>query len=327
MKAFISACLVCRISLIPCVLLFLLVVLPMGMAQSRVQQPSTLLAGSQTSTPLFKKSVDLVVVPVSVLDHWDRPVTDLTSKHFVVFEDKVSQTVKYFSHQDTPVALAVVLDASGSMAGRFNDARVAAAQLIATSNPDDEFSVVIVGDSPRIVVDRGDSLDQFQQTLALVQPDGQTALWDSMMSALGQLRSAPLERKVMVVITDGGDNHSRATKRELKSVLKEAGVQLYTVALYNPYSKRTEERIAPLELDDLTSVTGGRIVAARNGVETQAVVAQISRELRDQYVLGYYPMHPSHDGRWHKIQVSLSDTGGPRRVRVFAKKGYFQPAD
>jgi Ca-activated chloride channel family protein len=324
--AFISAFLVSRRSLSLCVALCLLAMLA-GMAQSRVQPPSTSRSVSQTSAPLFKKSVDLVVVPVSVLDHWDRPVTDLTSKHFIVFEDKVSQTVKYFSHQDTPIALAVVLDASGSMAGRFKDARIAASQLIAASNPDDEFDVVIVGDSPRIVVDRGDSLDQFQQTLAFVQPDGQTALWDSMMSGIGLLRSAPFERKVMVVITDGGDNHSRATKRELKSVLKEAGVQLYTIALYNPYSRRTEERIAPLELDDLTSVTGGRIVAARDGIETQAVVTQISRELRDQYVLGYYPMHPSHDGRWHKIRVSLSDTRDARRVRVFAKKGYFQPAD
>jgi len=327
MKAFISARFVSRISLSSCVPLFLLAVVPAGVAQSRVPQPSTLRAGSQTSAALFKESVDLVLVPVSVLDHWDRPVTDLPLKRFNVFEDKVSQTVKYFSHQDTPIALAVVVDASGSMAGRFNDARIAASQLIAASNPEDEFDVVIVGDSPRIVVDRGDSLDQFQQTLAFVQPNGQTALWDSMMSGIGLLRSAPFERKVMVVITDGGDNHSRATKRELKSVLKEAGVQLYTIALYNPYSRRTEERIAPLELDDLASVTGGRIVAARDGVEAQAVVTQISRELRDQYVLGYYPMHPSHDGRWHKIRVSLSDTRDPRRVRVFAKKGYFQPAD
>jgi Ca-activated chloride channel family protein len=245
----------------------------------------------------------------------------------VLFEDKVSQTVKYFSHQDTPVALAVVLDASGSMAPRFKDARIAAAQLVAASNPDDEFDVVTVGDSPRIIVDRGDSLDQFQQNLEFLQPDGKTALWDSMMSALDQLHSARFERKVMVVITDGGDNHSRTTKRELKSVLKEAGVQLYTIALYNPYSRHTEERIAPLELDDLTSVTGGRVVAARDELEAQAVVTQISREIRDQYVLGYYPMHPSHDGRWHKIRVSLSDTRDPRRVRVFAKKGYFQPTD
>jgi Ca-activated chloride channel family protein len=327
MKAFIWARLLSCISFRLCVPLFVLAVLAGGMAQSRVQQPSTLSAGSQTSAALFKESVDLVLVPVSVLDHSDRPVTDLTSKHFIVFEDKVSQTVKYFSHQDTPVALAVVLDASGSMAGRLQDARIAAAQLIATSNPEDEFDVVIVGDTPRIVVDRSDSLDQFQQTLAFVEPGGQTALWDSLMTALGLLRSAPFERKVMVVITDGGDNHSRATKRELKSVLKEAGVQLYTIALYNPYSRRTEERIAPLELDDLTSVTGGRIVAARDRLETQAVVTQISREVRDQYVLGYYPMHPSHDGRWHKIRVSLSDTRDPRQVRVFAKKGYIRPAD
>lgn len=285
------------------------------------------LASLRTSVPLFHKNVDLVLVTVSVLDRSERSVTGLTRNEFAVLDDRTPQTVKYFSHEDTPIALAVVLDASASMAKRFEDARHAMEQLIATSNVGDEFHIVVVGDSPRIALDPCDSLDQFQHWLAFLQPDGQTALWDSMMAALEQLRSSSFTRKAMVVITDGGDNHSRTNERELKSVLKEAGVEMYAVALYDPFATRREERIGPLELDELTSVTGGRVFSVRDRTETLNAASQISRELRDEYVLGYYPTHPSHDGKWHKVRVSLSGGGDSRQFRVIAKKGYFQPAD
>jgi Ca-activated chloride channel family protein len=148
-----------------------------------------------------------------------------------------------------------------------------------------------------------------------------------MMLALKQLRTAPLQRKAMVVISDGGDNHSRITEQELKSKLKEAGVQMYAIGIYDPFAYRKEERLGPFELDELTSASGGRMISVRNRAEILSAVRRISRELRDQYVLGYYPSRPERDGKWHKVKVTLTGISNPRELRVFSRKGYFQPAD
>jgi len=275
----------------------------------------------------FRKNVDLVMVTVTVLDRKERSVTGLSSDQFSVLEDKASQAIRYFSNEDEPIALAVVLDSSASMAARFEDVRQAMSEMIDASNVNDEFRIIGVGDTPRVEVDPSDSLEDFQSALASLQPKGQTALWDTMMLALKKLRNASFQRKAMVVISDGGDNHSRLTEQQLKSRMKEAGVQMYAIGMYDPFASRREERLGPLELDELTSVSGGRMISVRNRAEILGAVRQISRELREQYVLGYYPSRPDRDGKWHKVKVTLTGVSNPRDLRVFARKGYFQPAD
>lgn len=279
------------------------------------------------STIQVRKNVDLVIVPVTVLDRSQRSVSGLSSDQFRVIEDKASQTIRYFSNEDEPIALAVVLDSSASMARRFEDVKLAASELIDTSNAHDEFHVIAVGNRPRVEVAPGEPLDDFQRSLECLQPEGQTALWDTMMVALNHLRNAPFQRKALVVISDGGDNHSRISEQELKSKLKEAGVQMYAIGIYDPFSTRKEERLGPFELNDLTSVSGGRMISVRDRAEILGAVRQISRELRDQYVLGYYPTRPGRDGKWHKVKVALTDGSNTKSLRVFARKAYFQPAD
>ena len=284
---------------------------------------------AEVSKPVVqvRKNVDLVMVTVTVLDRSERSVSGLSADQFSVLEDKASQTIRYFSNEDEPIALAVVLDSSASMASRFEDVKLAASELIDTSNPQDEFHIVAVGDTPQVEVTPGDSLDDFLSSLGYLRPAGQTALWDTMMLALKQLRTAPLQRKAMVVISDGGDNHSRITEQELKFKLKEAGVQMYAIGIYDPFAYRKEERLGPFELDELTSASGGRMISVRNRAEILSAVRRISRELRDQYVLGYYTSRPERDGKWHKVKVTLTGISNPRELRVFSRKGYFQPAD
>lgn len=290
--------------------------------RSNVNMPAHTLA-----TPQFRTSVDLVLLNVSVLDRSHRAVSGLAADEFVISEDKVPQTLTYFSHEDSPVAIAVVLDASASMAGRFDDVRSAMEELLTTSNRADEFHVIAVGDTPRVALAPADSIDEFQNSLPFLQPDGGTALWDSMMVALAQLRGARFERKALVVVTDGGDNHSRTTEQELRATLKESDVQMYAVALYNPFAQRREERLGPAALDDLASVTGGRIISARDTAEARAAVREISRQIRDQYVLGYYPRRSAHDGRWHKVRVGVSAPLNSNGMRVSSRNAYFIPAD
>src|SRR5215471_10185792 len=255
---------------------------PRGVGQSLPAYGQSMLHSEiGRSAAQVRKNVDLVIVPVTVLDRRQRSVSGLSSAQFRVMEDKASQTIRYFSNEDEPIALAVVLDSSASMARRFEDVKLAASELIDTSNADDEFHVIAVADGPRVEVAPGEALDDFQRTLEYLQPEGQTALWDTIMVALRQLRNAPYQRKAMVVISDGGDNHSRISEQELKSKLKEAGVQMYAIGIYDSFASRKEERLGPFELDELTSVTGGRMISVRDRSEILSAVRQISRELRD----------------------------------------------
>jgi Ca-activated chloride channel family protein len=309
--------------------LTLLVLLP-SFLQAQAFKGSSL-----TSTPpvslankaLFRKDVDLVLMPVSVLDHSERPVAGLRADQFRVSEDKTSQRIRYFSHDDAPVAVALVLDASASMAVRFEDARCAAQAFIAGSNEQDQFNVILVSDRSRLPLETSNPASELPDSLASVRPDGQTALWDSVIVALRQLGRAPFGKKAVLLITDGGDNHSRTSERELKSVLEEAGVQIYAVVPFNPFATRPEETRGPLELEELASATGGRVISVRDRAETLSAVRQIDRELRDEYVLGYYPAHNSRKGKWHKVKVNLSGVSDSRQFRVSARKGYYERAE
>jgi len=282
---------------------------------------------STANKAVFHKDVDLVLVPVTVLDAAERPVAGLRPDQFEVSDDKEFQRVRYFSRDDAPVAVALVLDASASMADRFEDARYAAQEFIAGSNEQDLFHVILVGDVPRLLLGPSDAVGELPDSLGAIYPDGQTALWDSVMVALQQLRQAPIGRKAVVLITDGGDNQSRTSERELKSFLQESDVQLYVVAPYNPFAVRPEERRGPLELAELASETGGRVVSVRDRAETLAAVRQISRELRDEYLLGYYPAHNHQSGKWHKLKVKLLDGQDSIHFRVSARKGYHEQGE
>jgi Ca-activated chloride channel homolog len=303
-----------------------------GTAQSMLDEPCLSYRPNRTAdTPasgsLFRANVNLVLMTVTVLDRSERSVSGLRAGSFEVLDDKNRQNIKYFSNQDDPIALAVVLDASASMAPRFEEARRALLELIDTSNPQDDFNVILVGDKPRVALDASDSLDDFRQAVASFQPDGQTALWDGMMLGVRQLHQSSLPRKAMIVISDGGDNHSRITERELKSILRESGVEVYAIALSDPYASRREEKIGPLQLQEVTSLTGGRELSAFGAAGISRAIAQIGRELRDQYVIGYYPSHQGRDGKWHKVKVSLNASTAHDHLRIYARQGYYKPAE
>ena len=136
----------------------------------------------------------------------------------------------------------------------------------------------------------------------------------------------------MVVISDGGDNHSRYTESELRSLLKEADVEVYAIGVFDPCVQyirtcaiRIEEKTGPLRLDEVTSVTGGRVFSAHDSVELSRAVTQISHELRNQYILGYYPSDRSRDGKWRRLKVHLAGSASQASFRLYAKKGYYAP--
>jgi len=277
--------------------------------------------------PTFQRDVDLVLVNVTVLDRFNRAVTGLSRKDFSLLEDRQPQTIKYLSSDDQPLSLAIVLDASASMAPRLQQARKAVLDLVRTSNPADDISLVIVGDLPKVAFGFNDPIDTLPSTVEALRAEGRTALWDAMVLSLDQLKHAHYPRRAMVVISDGGDNRSVYTESELKSILDEADVQVYAVGLFDRFPRRNEERRGPLELDELTSTTGGRLLSVHDADELCRAVQQINLELRNEYVIGYVPSEVSRDGRWHSIKVGVKAPSADGKVRLYARKGYFGSAE
>lgn len=274
----------------------------------------------------LKTKVDLVLLNVTVTDSEDRLVTNLQASDFSVLDGKLPRHIRYFSSEDAPLSVAVVLDTSRSMANKIEEARSAAREFFRCSNPQDEFAVVTFADAPRLLADFTDSLGDIEAVLQSIQADGHTALWDAIYAGLREMSKARYGKKAMLVISDGGDNHSRYTEGEIKSVLKEADVQLYAIDIFERYPKTQEEKSGLLALDEVTSTTGGRVFLTHDSNELHRAVRQISDELRTQYVLGY-PLDPSaRDGKWHKVKVVLN-VAKSRKLRTYAKKGYYGPVD
>jgi Ca-activated chloride channel family protein len=274
----------------------------------------------------FRADVDLVLVNVTVLDESHRAVKGLNPADFELLENKQPQSIKYFSSEDQPLSIVIVMDASASMAPRMDQVRQSVRKLIQSSNAQDEVSVITVGDKPGVPESFADPAEDVARRISIIQPEGRTALWDAMVSGVERLEHSNYARKAMVVISDGGDNQSRYTENELKSRLEEADVELYALGLFDPFPRRVEERRGPQALDELCSSTGGRLLFAQNGEDIKRDVEQLNDELRHQYVVGYHPSSRLRDGQWRKLKVNLHGQPPRHKLHVYAKQGYHAPS-
>jgi Ca-activated chloride channel homolog len=278
------------------------------------------------SRPAIRAGVDLVLVPVTVLDQADKPVSGLQAENFTVLDNQRAQTIRYFSSEDTPIRLTVILDASGSMAAKMENARQAVIELFNQSNPQDELRLLTFGDQVWGLGNFSDSLNDVHRTVAAIQPDGFTALWDALYLGVRELQSAAHPRRAIVLISDGGENHSRYTQREIKSLLEEGDVQVYAIGMFDRNPTRFEERMGPLRLEEITSATGGRLFSVHDRKDLERALDRIGLELRSRYVLGYYPSNREHDGKWRHIKVKLNPSDHAK-LHLFAKKGYYGPVE
>jgi Ca-activated chloride channel family protein len=187
--------------------------------------------------------------------------------------------------------------------------------------------LIVVSDTPRVAL-HVDSLESDKSaTVSALQPDGATALWDGIYLGVKELKSARYQRKALVVISDGGDNHSRYTESELRSLLKEADIDVYAIGMFDRYATRVEEKKGPLQLDEVTSVTGGRVFSVHDSAELSRAVTQVSLELRNQYVLGFYPSNRRRDGKWRRLKIHLTGSPMQTKLRLYAKQGYYAPTE
>lgn len=265
----------------------------------------------------------LVLVPVSVTDSMERFVTGLRRDNFEVFEGTKPQTIQHFSSEDVPVSLGIILDASGSMADKMERVREAVNQFCEASNPQDEFFMVTFSDEPRLAVDFTSNPEELKKELLFTPSKGRTSLLDAIHLGLRKMRSAKYGKRALLIISDGGDNHSRFGEREIKGLAKESDVMIYSIGIFDRYVPTPEELRGPGLLTEIAEPTGGRAFTVDNANIMPAIARHIGMELRTQYVLAYRPQDLPHNGRWRKIRVKLRL---PRRfpfLQAHAKTGYY----
>jgi Ca-activated chloride channel family protein len=275
----------------------------------------------------MKVDVDLVLVPVTITDPMNRLVTGLEKENFQLFEGNSAQDIRTFSSEDAPVSLGVIFDSSGSMSSKMDRAKDAVIEFFKTANPQDEFFMITFSDEPEQVSDFTNSVDEIQNKLVFAVPRKRTALLDAIYMGVSKMRQAKYPKKALLIISDGGDNHSRYTENEIRSVVKEADVMVYAIGIYDRYASAIEERLGPQLLSDITELSGGRAFTIDNPNDLGDVATKIGIELRNQYVLGYRPNKVVRDGKWRKIKVKLLPPKGLPPLRVYARTGYYAPAE
>jgi Ca-activated chloride channel homolog len=298
-------------------------------SQGPVQPPQAPLSPQKKQAAEIKVEVNLALVNVTVTDPLDRLVTGLEKENFRVYEDGVEQEIITMSSEDVPVSIGLIFDMSGSMSGKVDKARQAAVQFMRTANPRDQFFLVSFNDRAELTSGFTSSVEELQSRMMFTVSRGRTALLDAIYLGLSQMRGAQNAKRALLIISDGGDNHSRYTENDIKNYLKEADCQLYAIGIYDSVVVRNrtlEELNGPLLLSELTEMTGGRTFPVENLGELPDIAAKIGMELRNQYVLGYRPSNAQHNGIWRKIKVKLQPPKGLPPLNVYARTGYYAPS-
>jgi Ca-activated chloride channel family protein len=297
----------------------------------RQMAPATAVASSQlvngTILHVLKTNVKLVLVPVSVTDPMQRHVIGLRAENFEVLEGKKPQEIRHFSSEDVPVSIGIILDTSGSMATKMSRVREAVNQFCEAANPQDEFFLISFSDQPRLVTDFTSDPADIEKELLYTQPKGRTALLDAIYMGLHKMKEAKYPKRALLIISDGGDNHSLYLEKDVKAAAKESDVLIYAIGTFDRYVPTQEEFRGPALLGEIAEPTGGRAYTFVNEIELPTVARHIGRELRTQYVLGYRPEEMPKDGKWHKIQVKLRLPKKFPFLRAHAKTGYYAAAE
>ena len=310
---------VCRSFLWPCFFVWVgLTATVLGSAFGENKKSTTAerrLSATAQSDYSISVDVSLVLVPAIVTDRKGRIVPGLRRENFRLLEDGAPQDIVSLSTEDVPASVGLVFDVSGSMKDKMASARSAAHRFLETANPDDEFFLVTFADKPAVEVDMTSEPWRIENTLLFSKTGGATALIDAVRLALHRVRTGRRPRKAVVVVSDGGDNHSRYREVELRSYALESDAQIYTIGIHG-------DRNGLRLLENLSNATGGLHfeVWGRNDLTPEAV--KIGRALRDQYVIAYQSSNRPADGKVHKIQVKLDLPAGTTPLHVDARKAY-----
>jgi VWFA-related protein len=297
-------------------------VLCSGVALSAGQNPVT------PGCPALRAEANLVNVPVNVLDSRNRVVNHLDPKFFRVFEDGVEEDIVAVGEDDAPASIGFVFDTSASMGVKLDLSRQAVAEFLKSANPDDEFFLLPFDSRPGAVTGFTSRSEEILDQLAHAKPAGTTAMLDAIQAAFLNIRRAKNARRAIIIISDGGDNHSRTTKTDILRMAREADAQVYTLGTYEPPATRhrtPEEFTGPELLAGISEQTGGRNFPVRRLSDIADAAIRIGFELRNQYVIAYRPANQNWNGKYRRITVETAAPGFPQ-LRTYWRQGYYAAA-
>jgi Ca-activated chloride channel family protein len=265
--------------------------------------------------------VDLVVLQAAVRDRGGHAVPEFKRQDFDVFEDGRPQSIRLFRHEDTPVTVGLVVDHSGSMGEKLADVTAAAQAFVHSSNRDDQMFVVNFNETVSLGLPRGmrfsDSVEQLGIAIGEAPADGMTALYDAIIEALERLQKGTSDKKVLIVISDGGDNASKANLDRVLRLTEQSKAMIYTIGIFDPDDP---DMNAPV-LRRLAKESGGEAFFPVRLSETVEICQRIARDIRDQYTIGYSSTNPKRDGAYHKVRLTTR-VKGSGKLSVRTRAGY-----
>jgi Ca-activated chloride channel family protein len=283
------------------------------------------LAGVDAQTKIAV-SANLVLLPVKVTDGRGTFVSHLKMEDFRVFEDGQLQKLTVFEEGDTPVTVGLIVDHSRSMGAKLPDVVAAVTSFAHSSNSQDEMFVVDFNDDVLIELMRGKAFSsdakELAEALRAVSARGRTALYDAVSEGLHHLQYGHLEKKALLIISDGGDNASHLKYSQVLAQARQSQALIYSIALVG--SDNEEEN--PGLLRRLCKDTGGIAYFPRAGESVTDVSTQIARDLREQYTLGYAPQNTKRVDAFRRIEVKVG-APGRGRLHVRTREGYSLAAE
>ena len=295
-----------------------------GLAQQISNLGNSFRVEPHTNTTI-RLDANLVLVPVTVTDSRGSVVANLPQADFTLLEEKRPQDIVSFSRENAPVSLGIVVDLSGSMANKIRATHTAINEFLKHLEPEDEEFLITFADQPELRLPFTSDQSELYAALAGAVPHGSTALFDAVALAMLQMRGAQNQRKVLFLVSDGGDNHSRLTEHELRRLIEEEDVQIHAIGIHDTgASMGKEETRGPWVLEDLAKMTGGQHYMVRGAGQLPELAAKMGLALHDRYLLGYRPTPPGPSGLFQRIEVKVAQPKG-NRLSVYARRGYRMP--
>jgi Ca-activated chloride channel family protein len=286
----------------------------------QVPQQGEAPAAQQGDIFVFKKEVDEVTLHATVVDDHNRMITNLAKNDFTVFEDGKPQRITSFRREDIPVAMGIVIDNSGSMREKRPAVNAAAINLVQSSNPQDQVFVVNFNEEYFLDQDYTAKIPKLKDALERIESRGGTALYDAVVASADHLKkSGSLEKKVLLVVTDGEDNASRESlEQAIRRLEEKNGPTIYTIGLLGEeHSKRARRALREMAED-----TGGVAFFPGDLSQVQAITSQIAHDIRNQYTIQYKPSTPQSVGGYRTVKVE-AQAHGYKKLQVRTRSGYY----
>jgi Ca-activated chloride channel homolog len=273
-------------------------------------------------------NVDLVVLHTTVIDDRQRFADGLKSDNFRVYEDKVEQKLSVFKREDVPVSMGLVIDNSGSMRDKRPRVNEAAITLVQASNPEDEAFVVNFNDDFYLDLDKDftNSIPELKEALERIDSRGSTALRDAILGSLDHLKKASKDKRVLLVVTDGEDNASRNSLEKLIREIQKTDTVIYTIGLLGQENKKEAKR-ARKALEQIAAASGGLAYFPENVDDVHSICEQVAHDIRNQYILAYYPTNSRRDGTFRAVSVAVIPPHGRGKLVARTRNGYYAPLD